>query len=146
MGVVYSKPPFWLTIASPVARHFRRSVTVPSCAYRGPAQLWLSVIRLVESTHAVAMLGNRFPCPCTRLWIHLGAEKNITQCLSLSSVYFKKETFSRKSICALMISQVVITWTNTLVFICRVSTRSDKWFNHSWCSAIDWLRSLLLWT
>lgn len=37
-----------------------------------------------------------------------------------------------------------LTWTKTVVFIWRVSTRSDKWFNHSRWSLIDWPRSPLL--
>lgn len=37
-----------------------------------------------------------------------------------------------------------LTWTKTAVFMWRVSTRSDKWFNHSRWSATDWVRSLLL--
>lgn len=39
----------------------------------------------------------------------------------------------------------VLTWTKTVVFMWRVSTRSDKWFNHSRWSAMDWVRSPLLW-
>ena len=37
-----------------------------------------------------------------------------------------------------------LTWTKTVVFMWRVSTRSDKWFSHSRWSAMDWVRSQLL--
>lgn len=60
---------------SPVARHFRGSVAVPSCADGGPAKLRMGVLGLVKTYPAVAMFGALLPCPRTRLGIHLETDE-----------------------------------------------------------------------
>lgn len=73
-------------------------------------------------------------------------ERGEFECLKL---YFLKETQtfcfvkSHKSLWNWTGSRIFLTWTKTVVLMWRVSIRSDKWFNHSRCSAIDWLRSPL---
>lgn len=64
---------------SPVTRHFRGSITVASCADGRPAKLRLGVVNLVKSCPAVAMFGTLFPCPCTRLGIHLETDGEISK-------------------------------------------------------------------
>lgn len=124
----------------PVARHVRGSVTVCSAADGRPAALGLGVFGPVETSRSVAMFWTLFPCPRARLGIHLGSRWGIKCELFLCCA--PKRIIANLS---LHITQITfLTWTKAVVFMWRVSTRCDRWSNHSRWSAMDWVRSLLL--